>query len=297
LITDIDGRISIKLLDVVTIEEKDVFSEDYQVGMPTYKLSTDEIINKVVILSDYQPGSDKFLRTQIFTEQESIDRLGEREHTMEFKGVYSSLDTGNVIPPNRAARILLRLAYPFGTIETTTFLAKYNNEIGDVVTFKNRFLPSPKGGADMNSLLEIVSKAPMNLAENALIKWKLVFTSFSFARFGFIGPSPLITSVLAQDHFTIDVDQIENFAVGYYIRLWDDSTQSYYADTKREITKINGNEIFVDSDFDTTLSTSIRIFFPAYEDCSVAQRDKWCAVCEDTNVFAVDGKDAFEIVI
>lgn len=297
LITDKDGKISLKILDVaISGTNSDIFSEDFQIGYPSYSIDSNDLVNKIIIKSDYEYGTNKYLKTQIFTDAESISKFGEKELELEFKGLYSSADVANLIASNRASRLLSRLAYPRGVVETTTFFSKLENEIGDQVWFKSRFLPQPGSGDEFNNLLEIVSRAPMSLTNNAQIKWKLTFTSYSFTRIPWIGPSPNILNVISQKKFTIPSDQSDYFRYGYKIRIWDNVNNVYFSDPVNTIVNVNGNEITCENDFSTTLTTDIKVVFPDYDDLTAEQKVEFSSICADTNIFP-DGSDAYQIII
>lgn len=298
LITDANGKLALKLLDQVTFaEDAAQFSEDYQIGNPSYSLDASKIVNKVIVKTDYNWGQQRYARSQEFTDSDSITQFGERELLLEFKGVKSAIDTSNLIPKDRANRLLLRLAVPKAEIATTTFLNQLETEAGDQVFFTNRFLPQPGSGSEFAGLLEVISKAPVNFTNNSQIKWKLVFTSYTGSRIALISPSPLITEVISQSSFRIPIADAKTLKVGYKLRLLNDTTREFYSDSAIAISQINSDIIVMASAFTTILTTSIRISFPDYDQSSEEQKSIYGYISPNTNIFASDSKKAYEIVL
>lgn len=294
---DNNGKIAIALLDqVVYNAESEQFSEDFQVDFPTYSVDTSRIVNRVIVNTDYNVGKDKFLRTQVFTDDLSIGRFGIKEFNLDLYGVYSTQDTANLIPGDRARRILARLAFPRAEVGVKTFLSKLGTSIGDQVYFSHRYLPQPGIGSTLSQMLEVVSKAPINFSDNPLIQWKLAFTSYSGLRNALISPSPLIYEVLSQKKFTIPAADANALRAGYKLKLMDDTTREVLADAANVIDTIIGNEITMVDDFTTTLTTSIRITFPDYSESTIEQQFLFAYISDNTNLMP-DTKSAYLIVV
>lgn len=298
LYADNNGLLAVALLDqVVYSDQSKLFSEDYQVGFPTYTVDTSRIVNRVKVYTDYQYGTNKFQRTQVYDDTDSIAKFGVKEMELKLYGVYSSIDLSNLIPPNRATRLLLRLATPKGEINTTTFLSMLDAAIGDQVYFVNRYLPQPGSAIEFNQLMEVTSKAPVNLTNDAKVNWKLIFTSYTGFRVPLISPSPIIETVVSQKKVIINATDAAILKAGYKMQLQDNTTRLVYADAANPITFINGTEITFQNDFSTTLTTDILLTFPDYDNSTEEQRGLFCSISDTGDIFTYDGKSAYLIVV
>ena len=85
------------------------------------------------------------------------------------------------------------------------------------------------------------------------------------------------------------------YEVGFRVRIWNTSTKDFYSDTYRTITAVNGPDIRIDSNFTTTLTTSMRVFFPDYDESTLTQQAVYAYISPDTNEFVSDGKKAYQI--
>jgi len=194
--------------------------------------------------------------------------------------------------------MLLRLANPLAEIGCKAFLNSIDVDIAEQIYYKNRFIPQPGSGGAFDQMLEVMSKRVNSLVKDPTVTFILSFTSYTGSRICNISSAPLIVSVTSQSVF--EVPDGTDFAVGYKLRLWDDSANGgegdYYADAAIAIESILGNVITMESAFTTTLTTSVRVTFPDYDDMSENQKTRYGAISDATNEFA-DGTTAYKITL
>ena len=288
-----NGQISLGILDQLTIGSfVDTFDEDTIIGQPSWNIGSDKIVNKVIVNFDYNEGLQGFARHVTVMDDDSITDFGEKK-TLEFnfKGVRASL-SGSSIALNRANRILLRLSNPLAAISIQTQFDKVLVNIAENVEVVHRYLPAQGGGLGISDQLEVISKS-VNY-DTATVQWDLQYTSFTGLRVGLIAPSHTIASVVSQSVFT--VSDSSAYAVGYFLKLWDELNSVYFADAANEIIDITGNQITVSSAWATTLVVGdVRVKFADYSESSATQRAKYAYVVANTNVFP-DSVQGYQII-
>ena len=293
-----EGKISLAILDQVDFSvDAEEFDEDtIREGRPNYSIDSNRIVNKVIVKWNWSEGLASYTRTNTFTDDDSIATYGERNPlTLNFKGVQAALG-GNVIVTDRANRLLARLSTPKAEISLSTHVDKFNTQAGDTVRVSHRFIPSQGAGLGFSDLLEVVSRAPGQLATDANIKWKLQFTSFTGIRVGLIAPSPLLDGVIASQK-EFDVPDGGCYRVGYKLVLWNEASSIYYPDAANEILAISGNTLTMKDLFVTTLGAGVRLKFADYDESSVEQKARYGYIAPNTGVFVSDGANAYEIII
>ena len=292
-ITTIDGKIGLAILDQTdfTSSPSDL-DESKVVGTPSWSIGSNKIGNEVVVHWAYDEGTNRYTKTSTFKDSDSIALYGKKKSLVyNFKGARTDLD-GNALVTNMGARLLARTKNVQSDIKVNSFFSNASLKIGDDVSVTHRFLPQQGGSLGMaDQRLEIMSKAFD--FDSKRVSFKLQFTSFSNLRVGLISPSPYISSVT--DQRTFDVPDGSQYKAGYFLRLWDVVNNQYYPDSAIEIASVVGNTITMKSNFSTTLTTSIKIYFPSYSQSSDLQKGKYIYAVDNTNFFG-DGTKGYEII-
>jgi len=292
-ITNIDGKIGLTILDQTdfTVQPTDM-DETTIIGTPNWSLSSNKVVNEVVIQWGYNEGTRTYSRVSTFDDADSKTKFPNKKTLRyQFKGVKADLD-GNLIVANMGARLLARIKNPLADIKVKTFLENSSLKVGDDVSLTHRFLPNQGGGLGTSDQRYEVMAKGFNLLTKE-INFTLQVTSFSNLRVGLIAPSPFIVSVIDQKTFTVPIGS--QYKAGYFLRLWNTATNDYYSDAAIEIDSVVGNTITMISDFTTTLTTGVKVKFPIYSQSSNIQASKYAYVAPNTHVFS-DGTKAYEII-
>lgn len=291
--TSIDGLIGLAILDQTDFktQPRELAEKDI-VGTPPWKIGSDKVVNEIEIEWGYNEGLKTFSRISRFDDSDSQTKFNKKKTLKyQFKGVKSDLD-GSTIVTNMGARLLARTKNTQADIKVTSFFNNSDLKIGEDVAVTHRFLPQQGGGLGMSDQrLEIMSKAFD--FDNKRVKFSLQFTSFSNLRVGLIAPSPFIVSVIDQKTFTVPIGS--QYKAGYFLRLWNTTSNDYYTDTAIEIESVVGNTITMKSDFTTTLTTSVKVKFPVYSESSSVQVGKYAYTCPNSGFFN-DTTKCYEII-
>lgn len=289
-----EGLISIGILDKApgTINVTELDSSN-TVTTPNYSVSTESITNQIRIRYGFNEGTREYEIDTLYTNSESITAFGEKpELIWSFAGVPNST-IGTTTMDALANRMLARLGTPRTFITSRNHMNVSLEEPSDIVRIDNANLPATDTNAlGLDTLVEVMSKS-VNFDTGETI-YNLEFTSFSGIRSGLIAPSPLISSVTSQSVF--DVPDGGCFQAGFYLRLWNDSTSSYYADAAIEIQSVSGNTITMASSFTTTLTTSVRIKIADYDAGSENVKAAYAFISPNTGTFVSDSKTAYKIL-
>lgn len=286
-----DGIISISLLDQVnpaatvpTVDENSI------IDTPTWQLGSDKLVNVIDIKYDYDDVAGVFKKSRTFRDDDSIAKFGEkRPLRLRFRGVKESLD-GDDIVNNRGNRLLLRLATPRGKISVKAHFDQSELSVGDKILLEHRYLPKQGGSIGVNDQLEIMSKS-LNL-RNGQVSYRLEYTSFTGIRLAYIGPSPLIQSVIDQKTFTVPDGSC--YTAGMALRIFDKDTATYYPDALNYIEEVVGNTIIMANDFTTILTTNITVKMADYNSTINAQKSRYASVGDNSGTFDDDTK-SYEI--
>ncbi len=294
------GGISIAALDqsVPGADLTDANDTNTQAKPRKWRSTQDRIQNRIVIRWDWEEGSQSFRKISTFNDTDSQADFGIRKPVkpLEFKGVLDSLGGGSIVT-DRATRYLARFASPQVSVQTTSHLKTIADNPGDKVSATFGDLPQEGGSVGLSGEMEILNKA-INL-EDGTVRRTLVFTSYLNVRRGLIAPAPLIVSVISQKRFEVPASVITAYQLGYFLRLWNKTASTYFADPANEIVEIDTtlNEIEVANDFATTLTTAITIKFPEFDDnVSDEQKARYGFVGPVSGFFA-DGSKVYQIAI
>lgn len=266
-----NGKIALAILDQVDIKSAAVeLSENLILRTPTWTLGSDKIVNSIIIKWDYNEGTRQYRQSSTFEDADSIAFFGrKRPLTYSFKGVKQAL-AGAAIVQNRGARYLNRLSTPRGQINLEATLGSFILNVGDSVLLTHRYLPKQGAGLGISDQLEVMSRSIDQ--DNGTLKFRLEYTSFTGLRVPFIAPSPLIVSVT--DQKTFEVPDGACYGVGHALRLWDDTTLTFYPDAVNFIEEINGNIITMANNFTTILTSNIRLKMSGYLDTIIDQQNR-----------------------
>jgi len=287
----VNGKISITLLDQApyfddTVEELNETSID---GNPSWNLSGTQIVNVIQVKWNFNHGQGKFVSSQTFKDDDSIAIYGERK---PLKLEYKAVDSAAIVT-DRKNRLLARLSTPRAKVGLTAHLDTLVNEPGDNVRVVHRFLPTQGGALGFSEILEVMSKGISGYDSNAKNKFNLEFSSYTGIRIGLIAPSQNIGTVTDQKTFTVaDASQ---YLVGGRYRLRDTLTNDYTTDPVNEIIDITGNTITMQTDFTTTLVSTLKLAHATYSQSSGDQRAKYAYIAPNTNLFP-DSSKGYQIL-
>lgn len=314
------AKLSLVVLDKAVFSSfVDSIDEDSITTYPKWVVDDTKIVNKIKINWNYSDSEKKFLSYNEFSDTDSIATYGLRNPlTFSFKGIRANLDGLNLI--NEYARVLFaRFAKPVAEVEVKTHIDRSLKNIGDKVYVESTKIPSPLGGLNFGSDMEITSRG-INYQTNEAT-FKFAFTSFTDIRSGYIAPSDTITYIESQKRVGILLGRYAQYRTGWYMRLWNNLTNSYEPDPPNKIVAIStgDNKLLLDSGFDfllddgsplaydqdskdlitfennwaTTLTTNHRIRFANYDEVEDTQK-RYCFISDDGNDFA-DGKPTYKV--
>lgn len=287
----INGLLTLILLDQVPTTEDDVFDESSIKGTPSFRISSDKIVNYIEVKWNYSLGLNKFTRTTVISDADSIAIFGQRKtYTLELKGVYDSL-----IATDRGSRIISRMSTPKAEIGADTLFEKFYVNIGENVRLIHRYLPQQGGGLGFNDTLEVMSKAPKALGSDAAISWKFEYSSYTGVRIGLIAPSPLLNLGIT-DQKTFEVPDASCYKVGFQLKLWDNTNGVYFSDPVNIIEEINGNYITMRDAWATTLGPTVRLKLADYDQSEGNAKAEYAFISPNTGEFVSDGSKAYQII-
>ncbi len=261
------SKISIAVLDQTVFgDAPEVITNDTMTSTPSYDVTGDQILNQIVIDWDFLEGTQKYRESTPFNDPDSIADFGAtRPYRLKFKGIASQ-----AIVNDRGARLLERFKTPTPGITVNTHMDKGLINIGDNITLSSDNIPNASGTLIFATELEVIERA-VNWTSGD-VRFRLAFTSYSGIRGCFIAPSDLIDSVISQKKVTVTAGRGDCFTVGWKLRLWNELTGVYEADTENEIIDITGDTITFKDNFSTTLTTNHRLKFPDYDEATNDQR-------------------------
>ena len=133
----INGAITIGLLDQVPkFDALPEINEDHTTAVPSWKLSSDKLVNKIIVKWGFNEGTQKFTKTSTFTDDASIAIFDERKPlTLKLYGVFSSS-----IVTNRANRLLARFSTPKAQVKAKTHFNRFAINIADNIRLTHRLL-------------------------------------------------------------------------------------------------------------------------------------------------------------
>lgn len=283
----VDGKISLAVLDQVDLTaDVPELNENSTLRNAKYQLNSQKVVNHLTVKYDYNEGLKQYVRTQIFTDSDSIAKFGLKQLSLNFKGIRADL-TGSAIATNRATRLLSRLSTPRGDIQVKSKFDNADLNIGSKVLLTQRYLPQQGAGLGMSEQLEIIGRGFDFI--DKLVDFNLEFTSFAGLRIGLIAPSPLPTSVISQTEFEVPDAKCYRVSDVIYIEGASGDMKS--------ITGVDNttNRITIGSPFSTTVTTSTRIKIADYDNASEFQKARYAFISPNSGFFA-DGLKAYQIV-
>lgn len=292
--TESNGKIGLAILDQSTPgADLPILDETNTRPSAKWKTTADKIVNKINVKWGWNPGKKVNENITLFENLESQNTYGVKTTTdIEMRGVQDDLN-GLSILTDRMERYLARFSTPQVEVDTKNFLKLYNNSPGEKVNLVCDEIPNPGGKLGIDQELEILTRS-INLVTGE-VSFKLVFTSYFNIRRGLIAPAPNIASVIDQKTFT--VPDAKCYAVGYVLRLWNNTLNDYYADPLNTIESIDfvTNTITMENNWVTTLTTSVRVKFCDYDDASMKQKARYAFISPNSGFFP-DGEKAYQII-
>lgn len=318
----LDSKLSLATLDrAIFVDEDNVIDENTITKFPKWAIDGTKVTNQITVQWDYDEGTNMYNQKTVYSDQDSIDTYGLQKLDAKFDGIKADLDGQNLVD-DFAQRLLERLKTPTPTISVTTQIDKSLQNVGDKAYLVSSKIPSAVGTLDFASDLEIISRS-INQT-NGDVQFTLAFTSFTNIRSAFIAPSDLITSFVNQRKINIAGGRAQQYRVGWFMRLWDQTNQVYMPDPPNEITELveaskylvteDGNDRFIteegdffvtedEADEDTLIfandwvtdlaSGDYRIRFAGYDE-AVTSQHRYCFISDNGNNFP-DGKPTYRI--
>jgi hypothetical protein len=274
------------------VEEDDIISEDTIVKYPKWNLDGVKVTNVIEVKWGFNEGTGLFEEKDTFENATSISLYGRQTPLKyEFKGIKEALDGENLIQ-DFGTRLIERLSNPTPIVDVTTQIDKSLQTIGDKAYLVSSKIPAADGTLNFASNLEIVSRSINQTSGD--VQFKLAFTSFTNIRSGFIAPSDLVVSVISQKKITVAVGRGSFYLVGWYMRLWSEVTQTYFADAPNKITQIDGDSITFENDW-TTILTPVdhRMRFADYDEATDSQ--KRYGFISDSGMDFADGQPTYKV--
>lgn len=217
----VNGKVSITVLDQVdNAEEVPEINEDAIIGTPTWGISSDKIVNRIIVFYDFNYGTGIYETQKTFNSEESQATFEViKTLKLKWKGVTTNLD-GAAIAQNRAGRFLERLQTARGTVKLKAHIDAAQTPVGENATIAHRYLPQEGAKLGMSQQMEAQSQT-IDLS-SAVTTMVFDYTSYSGIRAAFIGPSPKITSVTSQK--IVEVDNASCLRVDYPMKLFSAPT-------------------------------------------------------------------------
>lgn len=264
---------------------------------PVLKMNANRIINQVEIFWDYEDGTDTYKKISFFEDTDSQAKYGIRQNKLiyKFKGIKDSL-SGSSIVQDIADRLLARFSTPQVQIDVTGMFKTYAIVPGEKVFLTHPDVLMEGGALGISTELEVIAKS-INY-KTGDVKLSLAYTSYRNTRRGLIAPCKPILTVTSQKQFTV-VD-VTHYQAGYFLKLYDKVTNTFYADAANEIESVDEstNTIVMKNNFTTTLATDgdMLIRFADYDDSSELQKARFAYISPNSGFFG-DGKKGYQIAI
>ena len=292
-----NGKVSLAILDQsdFTADVFELTEATNTKERPKWRMDDREIQNTVTVRYAWLEGLARFTRTITRTDDDSIAKYGlKKGPTIEIKGAQVAAG-GDAIAADRASRYLARFSTPRARIDTTGLMKTSLVNVGQKVRYTTSELPQEGGALGMSSVVEVLEKGIS--AQTGLVKFKLIFTSYSNLRIGLIAPSPILDLAIV-DQKTFNVPDGSCFEKGYVLRLKRVSTNSIIppaTEPDNVVSSVDGNQITMENDFVTTLDSDIRLKFVPYDRASITQRARYAFACPNTGFFD-DGSKGYQII-
>lgn len=278
-----NSKLTLAVIDkAIFVEDSGSIDEDSIAKRPTWDVDGNNLTNKIKISWDFDEATQMFLRTQTFTESDSIATYGEQNPlSLEFKWFHDDEGAEEIIS-EYANALLTRLAFPVPVVGISTHMDKSLRNIGDKAYIESSQIPSSDGSLTFASEMEIVSRA-INI-QTGDVQFKLAFTSFTSIRSGYISPSDLIDNVVSQKIIDVPAGRGTYYKAGWKMRLWDQVNNTYLADAVNTILSISGDRITFENNWTTILTENYRIRFCDYDDAVDTQK-RYAFVSDGSNNF------------
>ncbi len=316
-----DAKLTLVVLDKAIFSPiVDSITEDSIVGYPKWSVDDTKIVNRIKISWDYDEPTNVFRRYEEFTDAASIAAYGARNPlTFSFRGVKTALGGDDQVAD--FVRVLFaRLSTPVAEVQLKTHIDKSTKNIGAKVYIESTKIPSTDGGLTFAADMEQTKRAID--FERGEVSQTFSFTSFTKIRSLFIAPSDMVVGIESQKKIFVATGRKAKYQVGWYMRLWNETTQDYEADSPNKIVELfeapnsleleqgggvleleQGGELLLEStpkdaivfenNWSTTLQTHHRIRFAKYNDV-VNNQKRYGFLSDDGNNFA-DGKPTYKV--
>lgn len=290
-----DSKLTLEILDRAQFVDDDkIIDEDTLTDFPDWTVDASNIFNQMVVHWDYDPTTQNYNETDTYNEDDSIAEFGvQNSLELSFQGIKAAFN-GQAIVDDLSKRLFRRLAFPTPRIDITTQIDKSLQNIGEKTVLKSTQVPSQDGTLNFEEELEILSRSVS--ADTGSCSFTVAYTSYTGIRGGYIAPSDLVVTVIAQNQITVATGRGKYYQLGYVMLLWDMIANAYTADPINTITDVTGDTITFANNFSTTLiAMQHRIRFALYADCNTSQK-RYCFIAPNGSNFA-DGKPPYRITI
>lgn len=276
----------------IFVDPVDRIDEDTITSYPKWMVDDNKIVNEIIINWDFNEGTQEFNQRDVYTDATSQSDYGRRTPlTFNFKGVQEDLE-GQDFLDTFAQDLLYRLANPKVEIDFSGQIDKHLINPGEITILESSQVPRYDGTLGFDTEVEVLSRGIDHI--KGQVNWKLGFTAFSTIRSGYIGPSDLVAVVNSQSSINMASGRTSRWDVGYKVRLWDDSTDSYEADAVNTVATISGDTMTFQNAWSTTLTTDHRIKFADYDQGVTDEQFRYCFISDDGNDFG-DGERTYSI--
>jgi len=295
-VTSQSGKLTIKQADPAIIRDSGYLIDDDTIkANPKWTVDISKIVNKIEVKWDYSENIGKYLNVSTYSDEDSIASYGaSKALTFSFKGVRTSL-SGKTIIDDFGNKLLNRLSKPTPEITLNTQIDKSLYSVLDRILVNTSQIPAPDGSTNFDSELEIITRA-INY-QTGDVQFKLVYTSSSIDRLGFISPSDTILSNSSQKIVTLSAGRGDQYLVGWKMRLWDNTLNEYTSDAVNTITAISSDNITFENNFSTTIIPGRhRIKFADYDEV-VSDQKRYAFIIKQNDQVFFDGKRRYIISI
>ncbi|MBW2030735.1 MAG: hypothetical protein JRJ31_16860 [Deltaproteobacteria bacterium] len=218
-----EGKFTVKPLKppIPAIQTVQSFSDSDMIGLPSYDMNLDAMINEVEFFYDHD-GDD--YQTQKFdVDGTSLNNRGPGSKVLQIKskGYHSSDPHTTDAVSNRIAHVLERWSTPPLAVSFKTTFDKWLSEPGDVVPITHSMLPDVEAGTKGLSdyYMEIINRSVD--WHNNLVTMKLLGTGFDRGSYGAISPIMIITSGSSGTSWSVSVADAAKYEEGWEVNIYD----------------------------------------------------------------------------
>jgi hypothetical protein len=257
------------------------FDEDNIIGLPSYDMNLDALVNEVEFFYDY---STDFDTEAYYISSTSLNNRGPGKKPIEIKSKGFDSDKTDVanIAQRRANAIFNRFAVPPIKLNINAFFDRWITEVGDIVPITHSKLPNIESGTRGldESRMEIIKKDVD--FKNGRVKFEALNTGFAKDIYCVISPSMTVTAGASGTEWTVSVADAAKYAnfTNPEVRVSDAGMRSQAVVTITAINTVTG--VCTSDNIGATPSAGWIVNFADYDSCTDEQKLYW---------FLSDGSD------